>query len=173
VVINKINVRNEEDTAVTMARQNKYAEALAMLNDLHNKNPENQSVLQDYLAVSGWAGGHDDQVIALYNAMPVDVQQPDYVLEAVAHAYRHRSQSDMALQIYRQGLLRYPNNVFFAEGVIRSLADQAKYDDALVVANNDIRLHGNRPMILDARKNILRLKHGRHHRIPPGSGKMH
>jgi tetratricopeptide (TPR) repeat protein len=173
VVINKINVRNEEDTAVSMARQNKYAEALAMLNDLHNKNPENQSVLQDYLAVSGWAGGHDDQVIALYNGMPVDVQQPDYVLEAVGHAYRQRSQWDMALQIYRQGLLRYPNNVFFAEGVIRSLADQAKYDDALVVANNDIRLHGNRPIILDARKNIFRLKHGRHRRIPRVSGKTH
>ena len=149
-------VKRDDEKAVDLGRNKQYPEALAILSDLHEKHSDNLTVTRDYLAVSGWAEGHDEQVVGLYKTLP-DGDEPDYVWEAVGHAYRNLHQSDMAFDVYQLGLKKYPDNVIFAEGSIRSLADQKKYDAALAMANADLKTHGNRPEIVDAKKNVLRL----------------
>ena len=154
--IMQIMVKRDQQVAVQLGREKHYPEALAILSRLYAQQNDNPSVTSDYLAILGWSGGHDDQVVELYRTLPPG-DQTDYVLEAVGHAYRNLHQPDQALVVYQAGLKQYPDNVFFAEGAIRSLVDEGKLQEALTMANEDIRQHGNRPEILDIKKNIIRL----------------
>lgn len=153
----QIMFRRDEQKAVELARQHDYPQAVNRFHDLYSQHSDDAILTRDYLATLDWQGGNDDQVVALYKTLPAG-EQPDYVLEAVGHAYRNLQQYDKAQAIYEEGLRRYPDNVVFAEGAIRSLVDQKKYDAALVKANEDLRAHGDRPEIVDIKKNILKLK---------------
>jgi len=162
-------VKRDDQKAVEMARAKHYPQALAILHNLYIQHSDNPTVTADYLAVLGWAEGNDDQVIALYKTLPADFH-PDYVLKAVGHSYRKLKRPDYAFVVYQEGLQKYPDDVVFAEGSIRSLSDQKKYDDALKMANDDLKAHGNRPEIVDAKKYILKqmpkkktTKHRHHH----------
>jgi tetratricopeptide (TPR) repeat protein len=153
----------DEQKAVELARQNDYPGAINRFHDLYTQHSDDVTLTRDYLATLDWQGGNDEQVVALYKTLPPG-EQPDYVLEATGHAYRNLKQYDKAQAIYEEGLQRYPDNVVFAEGTIRSMADQKKYDAALAKANEDLRIHGERPEIVDIKKNILRLMpHAKHH----------
>lgn len=149
--------RRDEQKAVELARQQAYPEAINRFHDLYTQHSDDVTLTRDYLATLDWQGGNDDQVVALYKTLPSG-DQPDYVLEAAGHAYRNLKQYDKAQAIYEEGLRLYPDNVSFAEGTIRSLADQKKYDAALAKADQDLRIHGQRPEIVDIKKNVLRLK---------------
>jgi tetratricopeptide (TPR) repeat protein len=149
--------RRDEQKAVELARQHDYPEAVNRFHDLYSQHSDDVILTRDYLATLDWQGGNDDQVVALYKTLPAG-EQPDYVLEAVGHAYRNLKQYDKAEAVYEEGLERYPDNVLFAEGTIRSMADQKKYDAALAKANQDLRIHGDRPEIVDIKKNVMRLK---------------
>jgi len=149
--------RNDEQKAVELARQQAYPEAINRFHDLYSQHPDDVTLTRDYLATLDWQGGNDEQVIALFKTLPAG-EQPDYVLEAVGHAYRNLRQFEAAQAIYDEGLKRYPDSVIFAEGAIRSLVDQKKYDAALAKADADLREHGQRPEIVDIKKNILKLK---------------
>ncbi len=149
--------KRDEQKAVELARQQSYPEAVSRFHDLYTQHNDDATLTRDYLATLDWQGGNDEQVVALYKTLPSG-EQPDYVLEAAGHAYRNLKQYDKAEAIYAEGLQRYPDNVLFAEGTIRSLADQKKYDAALAKADEDLRVHGERPEIVDIKKNVLKLK---------------
>jgi tetratricopeptide (TPR) repeat protein len=156
--------RRDEQKAVELARQQSYPEAINRFHDLYAQHSDDVTLTRDYLATLDWQGGNDEQVVALYKTLPPG-EQPDYVLEATGHAYRNLKQYDKAEGIYEEGVQRYPDSVLFTEGYIRSLVDQKKYDLALAKTDQDLRVHGQRPAIVDIRKNILRLKpHGNSHR---------
>ncbi|MFY9288218.1 MAG: tetratricopeptide repeat protein [Alphaproteobacteria bacterium] len=148
-------LRRDQQKAVEMARAKRYPEALAMLQDMHSMYPDDVSITRDYLAVLDWAGKHDEQVVSLFKSLP-EGDQPDYVLVAAAHAYRKIKQPDMALAIYQQGLSKYPDNVGFAEGEIRTLIETGRREEALARANENLRVYGERKQIVDIKKNILR-----------------
>lgn len=150
-------LKQTQDKAVSLARSGQYQQALDILSDLHAHHEGDIVITRDYLSILSWAGGHDDMVVALYDSLQSQ-NEPDYVLEAVGVSYRRLLQSDKALAIYEQGLAKYPDNVIFAEGTIRCLADLKKYDEALAKANDDVRVHGQRPEILAAIKDIERMK---------------
>jgi tetratricopeptide (TPR) repeat protein len=149
--------KRDDQTAVELGREKRYAEALAILSRLYMQHGDNPDIARDYLAILGWAGGHDAEVVAFYKKLPPG-NQPDYVLEAVGHSYRILKQPEDAQAVYAAGMRQYPDNVVFTEGAIRSLVDQKKYNEALAMADDDIAAHGKRPEIVDIRKNILRLK---------------
>lgn len=139
---------SDHERAVQLARQGRYDEALPILQSLHNSQPGNVSVTRDYLAVLGWAGGHDALVVSLYRTLGGD--QPDYVIEAAAKSYRNMRQPNDSLALYQNGLARSPANVSFAVGVIRSLADSGQTDAALAAARDNISRYGERPEVLVA-----------------------
>ncbi len=149
--------KRDDQIAVQLGREKHYVEALSILSNLYAQHGDDVDITRDYLAILGWAGTNDDEVIALYKTLPSG-DQPDYVLEAVGHSYRKLHQPNEAFQVYQIGVEKYPDNVAFAEGRIRCLADQGKFTEALAMANEDIDKHGERFEITDIRKNILRIK---------------
>ncbi len=159
----QVNINKEDQRAVDLARNKHYPEALVILSDLHTQHPDDLNVTRDYLAVLGWAGGHDAQVVALYKTLPAG-DEPDYVLEAVGHAYRKLHQSNDALAVYQQGIEKYPDSVIFAEGEIRCLVDVGRYDEGMAKADANLATYGKRPEIVDIKKNITRVKPKPHRR---------
>ncbi|HEU0117559.1 MAG TPA: tetratricopeptide repeat protein [Alphaproteobacteria bacterium] len=149
--------KRDDQKAVELARGKNYPDAITILADLHTKHPDDVSVTRDYLAVLDWQGGQDQHVVDLYKSLPSG-DQPDYVLEAAGHAYRQLNQPENAFPIYQQGWQQNPDSVIFAEATIRCVVDQKKYDEALAMANEDLKKHGDRPEIVDIKKNILKLK---------------
>ena len=149
--------KRDRTNAVNLARDKKYPEALALLGGLYSRYPSDRDVTRDYLTVLDWAGGHDADVVALYKTLSAD-GEPDYVLAATGHAYRTLQQPEEALTIYQQGLQRFPDNVIFAEGVIRTLGDQKKYDEAIAAADADLKLHGMRTEIANAKSAMEAMK---------------
>jgi biofilm PGA synthesis protein PgaA len=136
----------EQNDAVRMARRGDTAAALAILERLRRAHPKDIGLARDFIVVSAWAG-HDPEAIRLFLALPPG-PQPDYVIEAVATAYRDLAQPAAALALYRQGLIRSPNNAAFTAGEIRSLADLGQIAPAIELADADLRARGERMDVL-------------------------
>ena len=151
--IQQLLMKREHDKAVELARDHHYPEAIAMLQQLHSEHPDDASITADYLAVLDWSGGHDAEVIELYKSLPPG-NQPDYVLEAVGHAYRNQHQYREASEIYSLGAQQYPDSTTFTIGQIRILSDSGRYEEALARANEDIRVHGPRPEVVAVQKDL-------------------
>ena len=146
-------LKRERSKAVELGRQHNYKQSLAILQSLHQAHPDDVGITQDYLAVLDWSGGHNAEVINLYKSLPSG-NQPDYVLEAVGHAYRNQHKYSDAAAIYHKGLVQNPNSEIFASGEIRTLMDAGRTKDAQTRISQDIKAHGNRPAILAARRDI-------------------
>jgi len=136
----------EKDAAVLLARKGNTAPALVVLERLRREHPADLGVAGDLIVVSTWAG-RDAEAVRLFVA-PKQGPQPDYVMEAVALAYRHLGQPAAALAVYRDGLNRSPNSVAFAAGQIRSMADLGETAHANVLADADLKIHGERREVL-------------------------
>ena len=155
--INELLIKRRHDNAINLARTGQYQQALSVLTELHAQYPNDIATTRDFMAVTAWAGGHDDSVVAIYESMG-STDQPDYVLSAAAGSYRRLNKTDKALATYQEGLRRYLDNVTFVEGIIRCLLDANKYNDAILIANEDIRIHGSRPEITSALQDAQNLK---------------
>ena len=146
-------IQAERDKAVELGRAGQYDQSITALSKLHDKYPDVEGITRDYLSVLGWAG-HDEESVRLYETIPAE--QPDYVLAAVGHSYRTLNQSEKAMAAYRLGQQKYPTNVIFAEGIIRTLTDQGKLDEASAYADNDLKANGNRQEIVAAKADVVR-----------------
>ena len=144
-----MQAKHDRDAAASLARNQQYPEALSLLTSLRQRDPANLDYTRDYLAVLDWQGGHDAEVTDLYKTLPA-ADEPDYVMAATAHAYRNQKQYDLANVIFAQGAERFPTNVAFAEGVVLTLGDMKKYDEAIAFADKDIAANGERPEIVNA-----------------------
>src|SRR5665213_2309953 len=136
----------EQKEAVLLARQGDSVGALTILERLRREHPEDLGVARDFIVVYTWAG-RDAEAIQLFNSLPPG-PEPDYVMEAVALAYRHLRQPTKALVLYRQGLLQSPNNSLFTAGEIRSFVDLGQVAPASALANTDLQAHGERLDVL-------------------------
>jgi biofilm PGA synthesis protein PgaA len=129
--------------AVDLARNGHYKEAIEALKSLHTKYPDDFGISTDYVAVLSWAG-HDSEAVAQYRGLPKgDV--PDYVLDAAAHSYRNLHQSKQALALYQAALKKSPDNVVYAVGVIYTLSDLGRGNEALKVAKEQLARHPEKP----------------------------
>jgi len=136
----------EHDDAVLLARLGRTGPALAVLDRLHRQHPEDAGVTRDLIAIDGWAG-RDGAAIGLFTTLP-QAPQADYLIEAVALAYRHLDQPAQALILYRHGLAESPDNSRFAAGEIRALVDLGRFAPAILVADADLRARGERVDVL-------------------------
>jgi hypothetical protein len=107
----------EQSKAVLLARQGDTAAALAILQRLRNAHPDDLAISDDYIVVFAWAG-HQAEVVQLFATLRPG-PRPDYVIDAVARAYRTLGQSTEALKLYLQGLRQSPDNPTFTTGEIR------------------------------------------------------
>ncbi len=136
----------EQNDAVHLARKGDTAAALVVLERLWREHPQDIGIARDFAVISVWAG-RDTDAIRIFAAMPSGAQ-PDYVIEAVALAYRHERQSSAALALYQQGLRQSPGNLEFTSGAIRSLADLGEIAPAITLAEFDLQAHGERLDVL-------------------------
>ncbi len=136
----------DRSAAVNLARQGQTLPALAILDRLRRAHPKDIGVARDFIVVSVWAG-RESEAVKAFEALPSG-PQPDYVVDAVALAYRRLGNAGEALVLYREGLRRSPNNPAFIGGEIHALVDLGKPEAALSSATTDLRLHGDRIDIL-------------------------
>lgn len=132
--------------AVELARGGHYKEALAAFAKLHATYPNDNGITGDYVACLSWAG-HDTEAVALFGTLPRDTVA-DYVLDAAAHSYRNLRQPKQALDLYQAALDKSPENTVYAIGVIYSLSDLGRSDEALKVAKAQLEKHPEKPEAL-------------------------
>ena len=138
----------ERGVAIEMAREGHYDQALVLLKELHKRYPGDTGEQMDYIAVSSWAGHHNDAINEY--AKIAGRSMPDYVLAAVGHSYREAKQSDKALIVYRRGHKQSPQNPAFVEGEIRCLNDLARYAEGRDLADDYSHHYGDRLEVLVA-----------------------
>jgi biofilm PGA synthesis protein PgaA len=138
----------EHDEAVALARRGSTDAALAILERLARQNPADLAIARDRVVISTWAG-RDAEAVALYEKLPAQ-EQPDYVVESVAHAYRNLHRYTEALALYRASARRNSSNAAFAAGEVETLADSGDAAAALILAEKVLKEHGDTAAILIA-----------------------
>ena len=129
--------------AVSLARQSKFAESLVILKNLFQADPDNRQVFYDYLTVLSWAE-KDAEAAALAQQL-IPSQAPSYVLQAAAKSSRRQGLFELAENLYRWGVKRFPEQLDFNLGLVLTLTDRAHYDEALVLLKkHQQRWPGNR-----------------------------
>ncbi len=124
---------SSHDQAVALARRGDYDEALAILQREFRDNPDDLTVVCDYLAVLSWAG-RDGEVLPLLPRVAED-QAPAYVLEAAAKSLRNLEAWDWAAALYRKGSERFPDRTAFPIGLVYTLADSGRLQEAAGLAD--------------------------------------
>ncbi len=122
------------DELMERARGGDYGPALLAL----RAAPLQGRALNDYIAVSGWAGRRDD-VIRAYESYGRGVALPDYSLLQVARAYRDDRRWDDALAVYEDGARRFARDDAFGQGAVMTMADAGRLDEALERAEEQVR----------------------------------
>ena len=136
----------EQNDAVLLARKGDTGAALTVLRRLRQEHPNDLALARDFIVISTWAK-RDAEAVDAFAALPPG-PQPEYVLTAVAGAYRHLKKPAEALEVYRQALRQSPGNAAFTGGEIRCLADLDQIAPALQLAQTDLHIHGERVDVL-------------------------
>ena len=103
-------------------------EALALLQELHRRYPDDERYLYDYLAIASWSG-HRDLAVELSREINLK-KAPAYVLEAIASSQRQLGQHELALATYDTGIKRYPARLDPRLGRIEVLIDMQRLKEA-------------------------------------------
>jgi len=114
--------------AIALARNGGIDEALQIIGGLRKAHPEDRNLLYDETVLLGWAGRFAE---AVANAAAIDPgTAPDYVVEAVAKAFRSARDYDIAADWY--GILadRNPENIDARIGLAMSHGDAGRFTEA-------------------------------------------
>jgi biofilm PGA synthesis protein PgaA len=119
-------------SAIDDARSGRVAQAAAALRSLVDRFPARQDMLGDYAVVLGWNGEH---AAALSQLDRIErAAAPAYVIEAIAWSARVLRQFDLSATLYRETMLRFPERVEPQVGLVRTLLDAGKLDEATTLA---------------------------------------
>ncbi|WP_410017154.1 poly-beta-1,6 N-acetyl-D-glucosamine export porin PgaA [Pseudomonas sp. 5P_3.1_Bac2] len=123
------HAQSSYDQLIERARAGDYAPALTYLRqqevDWHSPH-----FLTDHLLIASWAG-EDAEVVQLYEQPGTANTVNADALAAVARAYRNLRQWPQALNVYRQGLLRFPEHQGLLLGEVMTLADAGQRSAAI------------------------------------------
>jgi biofilm PGA synthesis protein PgaA len=119
--------------AVEDARAGRAQQAAGTLHSLVERFPQRQDMLGDYAVILGWAGDHAGALALLGKIDRPNA--PAYVLEGLANSARRSDRYDLAESLYRESLARFPERVEPRIGLIRTMLDANKLDEA--TANAD------------------------------------
>lgn len=118
------------DVLIRQARSGDYPPALDMLRQRLQETPDDRRALGDYIVISGWAGDGQAATQA-YEQAGSPGNLPSAALNTVARAYRDTQRWDRAIDLYREGERRFPDQPAFTYGHIMTLADAGRTDDAI------------------------------------------
>jgi biofilm PGA synthesis protein PgaA len=114
--------------AVVLINSQKYLEAIALLEELHERNPHNNKVTYDLITTYSWAGQHT-KACSLYDLKETE-SYPPYVQLSVLNSYRNLQQFDSALYIVDVLLRKAPlaNDLLLYKGLL--LVDKGQLQSA-------------------------------------------
>ncbi|WXL26346.1 poly-beta-1,6 N-acetyl-D-glucosamine export porin PgaA [Ectopseudomonas mendocina] len=116
------------DALLEKARAGDYAPALNFLRE--QRSEASPRYLIDHLLIAGWAG-EDAEATALYERQRDHSGLTADALATVARAYRNQKQWPQALQVYREGVSRFPDHEGLQLGRVMTLADAGKFTAAI------------------------------------------
>ncbi|ROM40006.1 poly-beta-1,6 N-acetyl-D-glucosamine export porin PgaA [Pseudomonas poae] len=118
------------DALIIQARNGNFAPALTQLRQLPAER-QTPGQISDHLVIAGWAG-QDAEVLKVYEAQGKHRNLTTQALATVARTYRNQKQWPQALAVYRQALLREPNNVDLQLGEALTQADGGQINEAVL-----------------------------------------
>ncbi|QQU66656.1 poly-beta-1,6 N-acetyl-D-glucosamine export porin PgaA [Pseudomonas fluorescens] len=117
------------DALIIQARNGHFTPALTQLRQLSAER-QTPGQVSDHLVIAGWAG-QDAEVLKVYEAQGKHRNLTTQALATVARTYRNQKQWAQAEAVYRQALLREPNNVDLQLGQALTQADGGKANEAV------------------------------------------
>ena len=135
-------VENQHRELLAMAREGKQQlqKSVPKFKKLQQQNPRSILILNDYIAILGWAN-QDKTIMGLLPQLDIG-KIPVYVLEAVGRAARNEKQFDKAVYFYQQGVRRFPDVSSLNIGLGLAYSDHKQHKKAIKQLK---MLHENRP----------------------------
>ncbi|EFQ66085.1 HmsH protein [Pseudomonas fluorescens WH6] len=117
------------DALIIQARNGNFTPVLTQLRQLSAER-QTPGQISDHLVIAGWAG-QDAEVLKVYEAQGKNRNLSTQALATVARTYRNQKQWAEAEAVYRQALLREPNNTDLQLGLALTQADGGKATEAV------------------------------------------
>lgn len=117
------------DALIIQARNGNFTPALTQLRQLSAER-QTPGQVSDHVVIAGWAG-QDAEVLKVYEAEGKHRNLSTQALATVARTYRNQKQWAQAEAVYRQALLREPNNIDLQLGLALTQADGGKTTEAV------------------------------------------
>ncbi|MFL1420128.1 poly-beta-1,6 N-acetyl-D-glucosamine export porin PgaA [Pseudomonas fildesensis] len=117
------------DALIIQARNGNFTPALTQLRQLSAER-QTPGQVSDHLVIAGWAG-QGAEVLKVYEAQGKHRNLSTQALATVARTYRDQRQWASAEAVYRQALLREPNNVDLQLGLALTQADGGQAKEAV------------------------------------------
>ncbi|MCF5655677.1 poly-beta-1,6 N-acetyl-D-glucosamine export porin PgaA [Pseudomonas poae] len=117
------------DALIIQARNGNFTPALTQLRQLSAER-QTPGQVSDHLIIAGWAG-QDGEVLKVYEAQGKHRNLSTQALATVARTYRNQKQWAPAEAVYRQALLREPNNIDLQLGLALTQADGGQATQAV------------------------------------------
>ena len=114
--------------AISQAHDGQYTPALRSLQLLADKHPKPNRYFYDYIATLSWAGEHQT-LLSISSEISLNLA-PEYVLKALAIAYRQQRQPIKSEQVYRTIIRRFPGVINAKAGLALVLIDQGEFPAA-------------------------------------------
>ena len=115
--------------AVNDARAGQVEQSVKILRSLVERFPERQDILGDYAVVLNWAADYTAALALLDRINPAFA--PPYVIESLANSARRVQRYDLAEALYRDAIVRFQGRIEPQIGLVRTLADGNKLDEAM------------------------------------------
>ena len=131
------------DALIIQARNGNFTPALTQLRQLPAER-QTPGQVSDHLVIAGWAG-QDAEVLKVYEAQGKNRTLTPQALATVARTYRNQKQWAQAEAVYRQALVREPNNVDLQLGLALTQADGGKTTEAVQRARALVAANPNDP----------------------------
>ncbi|HEX4325501.1 MAG TPA: poly-beta-1,6 N-acetyl-D-glucosamine export porin PgaA, partial [Burkholderiales bacterium] len=134
--------------AIGEARAGKSAAALEELRSLAQRHPERSDLQYDLVVVLGWAG-RDAEAMALAGGVDPAIA-PAYVVEGLAGSARRQKNYTLAESLYARSAERFPGRVEPQAGLVLTLADQGRLDEAAKRASELRERYPHNASVLEA-----------------------
>ena len=124
-----VSASSLQEDAAALAREGKYNESLALMQDGLSLEPDSMPLRWDRIVVLSWAERHEEALKA-FDSMPQGVEPPDYVRPALAKSAREMAQNERAIAAYKDLLERNPARSDMAAALASLLASARGYEEA-------------------------------------------